>query len=118
MDVTKIDRLINNVVNFQTEEAIQKEAQKVAVQKEPPSISIQESVLVVQEETVKIVAPSTSIPQIPEQEGNAVSVPQLLVHAKESTIKTRKQQTFYEWLLAPLTSEEKWECENLEEELS
>ena len=112
--------------------------QEVAVQKEPRSASIQELVLVVQEEVVKKVAPSTSIPQIPvhphrqeanaelvpslsvqakEQQGNAASVSQQPVHPEESAIKTRKQRTFYEWLLAPLTGEENWECENLEKEL-
>ncbi|XP_070667602.1 uncharacterized protein [Malus domestica] len=49
MDVTEIDRVISNVINFHIEEAVQKEApstsfeesialvQEVAVQKEPPS---------------------------------------------------------------------------------
>ncbi|KAB2606876.1 hypothetical protein D8674_006593 [Pyrus ussuriensis x Pyrus communis] len=44
--------------------------------------------------------PSISIPQLlvqaKEQEGNAASVPQQLVLPEDLIIKTRKQQTFYE----------------------
>ncbi|KAB2605673.1 hypothetical protein D8674_005390 [Pyrus ussuriensis x Pyrus communis] len=119
MDATEIDKVINNVVNFQAEETVQKEAlctsieesipqvQEVAVQKKPPSTSMQESVPTVQEKAVKIVGPSTLVPSLPvkvnEQEGNATFIPQLPVHPEKSTIKTRKQQTFYEWLFAPFT---------------
>ncbi|RXH88062.1 hypothetical protein DVH24_042133 [Malus domestica] len=39
----------------------------------------------------------------PEQEANAESIPQLSIHPVESVIKTKKQQSLYEWLLAPLT---------------
>ncbi|RXH83143.1 hypothetical protein DVH24_003641 [Malus domestica] len=99
MDAIEIDKVINNVVNFQAEEAVQKEApgtsikesipqmQEVVVQKKPPK-------------AVKIVGPSTLVPPLPvqakEQEGNATFAPQLPVRLEESTIKSRKQQIFYE----------------------
>ncbi|KAB2623878.1 hypothetical protein D8674_037831 [Pyrus ussuriensis x Pyrus communis] len=129
METTEIDRVIGNVINFHLEEAIQKEAPSTSIEESIPLVtSIQKLVLVVHEEVVKKVAPSTSIPQIlvhlhgqeanaklipplsvqaKEQQGNATSVSELLVHREELVIKTRKQQTFYEWLFAPLTGEEK-----------
>ncbi|RXH87033.1 hypothetical protein DVH24_028533 [Malus domestica] len=111
MDATEIDRVINNVVNFQAEKVVQKEALGTSIEESIPLVQIQESITIVQEEAVKIVGPSTSIPPLPvqakEQEGNATFVPQLSVLPEESTIKTRKQQIFYEWFLTPLTGEEK-----------
>ncbi|KAB2634632.1 hypothetical protein D8674_038107 [Pyrus ussuriensis x Pyrus communis] len=96
MDAIEIDRVISNVTPSTSIEESLPLVQEVAMQKELPSTSIQESVPVVQEDAVKIVAPSTSVPQIPEQEGNAASVRQLPIHPEVSTIKTKKQQTFYE----------------------
>ncbi|CAN6688483.1 unnamed protein product [Malus baccata var. baccata] len=111
MDATEIDRVINNMVNFQAEKEVQKEALGTSIEESIPSVQIQESVTIMQEEAVKIVGPSTLIPPLPvqakEQEGYATSVPQLSVLPEESTIKTRKQQIFYEWFLTPLTGEEK-----------
>ncbi|TQE10859.1 hypothetical protein C1H46_003559 [Malus baccata] len=110
MDETEIDRVINDVVKFQPEEAVPKEALSTLIEQSIPPMQIQESVPIVQEEAMIIVGPSTSVPQLPvqakEQERNAASVPQLPVLLKDSTIKTRKQQIFYKWLLAPLTGEE------------
>ncbi|KAB2615333.1 hypothetical protein D8674_021921 [Pyrus ussuriensis x Pyrus communis] len=98
MDATEIDRVINDVVNFHIEEAVQNEASKA------PSTSIEESIPQVQEEAMQQVALTKTtaklVPQSPVhpqgQEPNAESVPQLPVHLKESAIKTMKQQTFYE----------------------
>ncbi|KAM1482353.1 hypothetical protein ACFX1S_034699 [Malus domestica] len=90
------------------------------MQKEPPSTSIQESVLVIQEDAMKIMAPSTLVPQIlvhphgqevnaesihplsvqaNEQEGNAASIPQLPVHPEVSTIKTSNKHSMNGFLL-------------------
>ncbi|CAN6680441.1 unnamed protein product [Malus baccata var. baccata] len=107
IDETEIDRVINDMVKFQPKEA---------------PVQIQESVSIVQEEAVIIVGQSISVPplivQDKEHEGNAPSIPQLPVLPEDLTIKTRKQQTLYEWLFALLTGKEKWECENSENELT
>ncbi|RXH78757.1 hypothetical protein DVH24_002275 [Malus domestica] len=120
--------------------AVQKVALSTSIEesiplKVAPSTTIQEScpqILVQHQEQAKTNV--ELVPQIPGQEANAesvpllpvqtkeqqvhvASVPQLPVHPEKPAIKTRKQQTFYEWLLAPLTSEDKWEFENSEEEL-
>ncbi|RXH75034.1 hypothetical protein DVH24_029755, partial [Malus domestica] len=122
IDETEIDRVINDVVKFQPEEAIPKEAPGTSIEQSISPVQIQESVSIVQEEAVIIVGQSISVPpltvQDKEHEGNAPSVPQLPVLPEDLTIKTRKQQTFYEWLFALLTGKEKWECENSEKELT
>ncbi|TQD88595.1 hypothetical protein C1H46_025852 [Malus baccata] len=65
-----------------------------------------------------------SVPQMPVQpqvqeakttEKETEGVP---IQPKESVVKTRKHQRFYECLLEPLTGEENWEYENYEEELT